>query len=122
MTTDATSVVEAVLEELYKRRGELRPVDLVEEATDPDHALHDRFEWDDRRAAHEYRLDQAAQLIRSVRVRFIVGDEEVRVNRYHAGRDTGVSDPGSGVEFVDVWWDDPLPDRMFAAIASGDLP
>lgn len=30
--------------------------------------LHDAFEWNDKRAAHQYRLDQASYLIRSITV------------------------------------------------------
>ncbi len=43
--------------------GILRPVDVVEAAEDADHPLHSRFQWDDTKAGHEYRLWQARELI-----------------------------------------------------------
>lgn len=58
------------LEQIYRDRGKLTPETVVQEAKRPDHPLHHRFNWDDKTAAHEYRLSQAADLIRSVRVKF----------------------------------------------------
>jgi hypothetical protein len=49
---------------LYKEHGTLDPAVVVEWAKDhPESALHGRFTWDDSKAAHEYRLWQARQLI-----------------------------------------------------------
>lgn len=47
--------------------GHLTPANVVRAATDPSHALHDRFEWDDAVAGEKYRLGQARQIIRVVR-------------------------------------------------------
>ena len=47
-----------------RHRGLLRPHDVVEYARNRRTALHDYFTWDDSKAAHEYRLWQARQLIR----------------------------------------------------------
>ncbi len=44
---------------------------VVEAAAAENHPLHDRFEWDDEVAGHAYRLQQARQLIRVVRERYI---------------------------------------------------
>jgi hypothetical protein len=41
---------------------------LVQAARSPSHPLHGDFDWNDTRAAHRYRLDQARSLIASVRV------------------------------------------------------
>jgi hypothetical protein len=49
---------------IYEERGELTPSIVVEEAEDEESPLHDRFEWDNDKAAHEYRLAQARTLIR----------------------------------------------------------
>jgi len=46
--------------------GILRPADVVEYARDPQTALHERFEWNDTKAAEQYRLWQARELIRVV--------------------------------------------------------
>lgn len=46
-----------------KCRGILQPERVVAYAKNPKTALHKRFTWDDGRAAHQYRLWQARELI-----------------------------------------------------------
>lgn len=46
--------------------GVLRPADVVEYARNPKTALHERFEWNNAKAADAYRLWQARELIRVV--------------------------------------------------------
>lgn len=62
------------LQELYNRNGKLTASLVVDEARNPSDAvtqyLHDRLEWDDEIAGERYRLDQAAGLIRKVRVEY----------------------------------------------------
>jgi len=48
--------------------GKLTPDLVVQDAEDADSPLHELFEWDDGVAGHKYRLDQARQVITSVRV------------------------------------------------------
>lgn len=52
------------LERILKRDGEVKPSVLVKEAKAKRNALHDEFEWDDKKAAHEQRLATARRLIR----------------------------------------------------------
>lgn len=60
------------LEDMASRRGgALRPEEVVEEAASPAHPLHPYFEWDDSAAADRYRVQQARQMIASVRVRVV---------------------------------------------------
>jgi hypothetical protein len=66
------------LEQLCQRDGFLTPQQVVGEAVDPAHPLHDYFEWDDSEAASRYRLAQAGQLIRSVKITVQVSEEETR--------------------------------------------
>jgi hypothetical protein len=56
------------LQQIYDRHGQLTARLVVDQARDPEHALHSQFEWDDETAAEKYRLDQARELIRKVRV------------------------------------------------------
>lgn len=56
-------------------RGSLTPAIVVEEASEPDHPLHSRFQWDDASAAHAFRLEQARSLIRSARIVYREGDK-----------------------------------------------
>ena len=48
--------------------GRLTPNAVLDDAKDPDSPLHDSFEWDDEKAAHAHRIEQARALITSVRV------------------------------------------------------
>lgn len=69
MSKAQREVIAAELERIYVRdQGLLTPDAVVAEAKNKSNALHNFFEWTDRDAAHQYRLDQARQLIRSVRV------------------------------------------------------
>lgn len=58
------SVVEELTRIANRNNGLLRPADVVEEARDKSSPLHSRFTWDDTKAASEYRLWQARELIR----------------------------------------------------------
>lgn len=42
--------------------------ELVREASSPKSPAHKHFEWDDEKAAHRYRVDQARHYIRSIEV------------------------------------------------------
>jgi len=63
-----------------QNRGILRPLQIVEFAKDPNTALHSRFEWDDSKAGHEYRLWQAREIIR-VRVKMFKQNDEMTTIR-----------------------------------------
>lgn len=90
----STSVVQEVLQALYDEGQELTPRLVLDRARDPQHPLHDRFEWDDAKAAESHRLTQAGDLIRSVKVVYERGDgTEGRIRGYHSVR----SDTGSRV-------------------------
>ena len=52
------------LQELYDSSGSLRPSAVLEVARKKTSALHARFEWDDKKAGHQHRLEQARSLIR----------------------------------------------------------
>jgi hypothetical protein len=56
-------VNEELTEIARKHHGLLRPADVVEFARDKKTALYSRFEWDDTKAADEYRLWQAREII-----------------------------------------------------------
>lgn len=51
-----------------RNAGRLTPDDVIEDAKDPKSPLHGYFEWNDAKAAHAHRLEQARALIRSVKV------------------------------------------------------
>lgn len=56
--------------------GELTPSAVVESARDPESALHPHFDWNDAEAAEKWRVEQARDLIRCIRVEEIGSDTE----------------------------------------------
>lgn len=76
------------LQAIYDRNDALTSELVVEEASKPDHPLHSRFNWDNEEAGHQWRLHQAGELIRSVKISFKPSeDEEERTVRvFHAIR------------------------------------
>lgn len=59
-----TQIDEELRQIAARHNGLLRPEDVVEFAKDEETALHSRFQWDDDKAAQEYRLWQAREIIR----------------------------------------------------------
>jgi predicted MarR family transcription regulator len=57
--------------------GILNPADVVREARPPESPLHSKFEWNDTKAAEDYRVWQARQLIRVVVEYVGSGDQAV---------------------------------------------
>lgn len=57
--------------------GALTPDNIIKSAIDPESILHGCFEWDDKKAAHNYRLTQARKLINGIDVK-IINDEGVK--------------------------------------------
>ena len=53
------------------KNGEVTAEKVVETARNPKHVLHDYFEWDDRKAAHSFRVDQARTLLADVRYEIV---------------------------------------------------
>ena len=89
MTTPATSTVAQALAEIEHDTGCLTPAVVVAAAKAKTHPLHDRFEWDDKIAGARYRLDQARELIRSVKIEVLNDD---RLGPRHVRRYVSVGD------------------------------
>lgn len=83
-----------VLQALYDERGKLTPALVVDVARDPNHVLHNRFEWDDSVAGERYRRDQAHELIRSVRVNYVSArtEEPLSIRAFQAVKDPDDTD------------------------------
>jgi len=60
MTGDAQKVGEAIAEIAARHGGQLTEQGILEAAKDPSSPLHDYFEWDDKKAAAEWRKHQLA--------------------------------------------------------------
>ena len=99
MSTDLRS---ELLEIRKQYDGVLSKKAVVDTARDPGHPLHSRFEWDDAVAGEAYRLHQAGELIRSVRLVYREADESgparsVRAFVAAASGDGHVFDPAEEV-------------------------
>jgi len=80
----------AILREIAEKHGgNLDPKDVVEEAKASSHPLHDYFEWRDKIAGEQFRIDQARALIRSVRI-------EVKTNSAPMRAPQWVRSPANG--------------------------
>ncbi len=58
--------------------GKLTPELVLDDARSESSPIHRLFEWDDTAAAHNFRLLQAAELIRRVKVRVRISETETR--------------------------------------------
>lgn len=67
--------VQEELRTIEAKHGILRPEDVVEFAQNKRTALHGQFEWDDSKAAHQYRLWKARYII-STSVTIIEAEEK----------------------------------------------
>ena len=70
-------IVAAELAALYSAKGILLPEDVIEAAKPKTSPLHNLFDWDNKSAAHKYRVEQARALIRSVRTTYITEKRSV---------------------------------------------
>lgn len=96
------------LEAIREKKGEHCAADIVEAARPKRSPLHGAFEWDDSKAAQEYRLVQAGTLRRSIEVVYaeapeiptrafevsrVVHEPKGKVTRYFQSTDEVMSDP-----------------------------
>jgi hypothetical protein len=56
------------LKKLEDKDGRMPSETIVEAAKSPKHVLHPHFEWNDKLAAHQHRLQQARHLVSLIRV------------------------------------------------------
>jgi len=77
-----------------KHGGRLTPDDVLTDAADPDSPAHAYFTWDDTKAGHAYRLDEARTLITSVRVVFRTETTTVTSVAYVRDPSAGASEQG----------------------------
>ena len=110
---------EALEDIRQKHGGILRPCDVVKDAADPDSPLHSVFEWDDTKAAHQYRLDQARDLI-TVYVEVLPGERKDPVQVYVSMRDDR-KEIGGGYRLIHDVLADPEARAKFLAEALAEF-
>ena len=73
------NVIGPVLDKLANENKSTRQ-DIVDEAKKKKSLIHNYFEWDNEKAANNYRLDQAGLMARSivVRIKTNAGDKDIR--------------------------------------------
>lgn len=105
ITDKQARVVGPVIERIAQASGgKASAADVLAEAARSTSPLHSFFEWNDTKAAHEHRLEQARRLIRSIEVRR-VGAPEDRVRAFHvvkAGPGEGYAPIGEILKSVDM--------------------
>lgn len=78
------------LERIRKlRNGNMVAADVLREAKKASSPLHVAFEWDDKKAAHHYRLGQAGDLIRAV---VVIDTEKPGTSPIRAFVNVGIDD------------------------------
>lgn len=83
------------LRRIYENTGALTPQSVVDIARPKGSPLHSHFEWNDKVAGEKYRLSQAGELIRSVRLERGDGREKFgSLREFHSIRAPGVDDEG----------------------------
>ena len=72
--------------------GRLEKEMVVIEAQSPDSPLHSAFEWDDTKAAHEYRCEQSRYIIRNIQVTIPESHNETPIRAFvSVQRDSDIS-------------------------------
>ena len=70
------------IRKLESRAGKLTPQKVLDAAMPENSPLHEFFEWDDTVAAESYRMDQARELIRRVRIEITYEETTIRTVQY----------------------------------------
>lgn len=81
ISADDVRLVAQALERVLEKYGEITPTLVVETAIPETSPLHRFFEWNAEKGAAAFRLQQAGQLIRSVRVVVSAPKQPVRLAR-----------------------------------------
>ena len=68
-----------IMAELEQSEQGLSPASLLDASRDENAPLHGEFEWDDAKAAESYRLKQAGDLIRNIRI--VIDDSQEQPER-----------------------------------------
>ena len=90
------------LEKIEARDGEITPQAVVDEARPEGSALHKIFEWNDEKAAEQYRIHQAKTFIRCVVVKPLPEDKVKEPVRMFINRNTideGQTKTGSYINY-----------------------
>ena len=75
-------IVGKVFEGLEKKFGSVTPENFLEASRPEDSPTHKEFEWDDTKAAENYRLQQSQRVINDLRIEVVVKEKPFKVPAY----------------------------------------
>lgn len=77
--------------------GKITPEVIVREASDKSSPLHSYFEWDDEKAGHRWRVQQARILLNNIQVKVVSNGEERQISVFE------VTSTSEGYKSIDTF-------------------
>lgn len=82
MNKPSRKEIDAEISRIYNENGSITPDLVIKAAKDPNNVLHHLFEWDDSKAGNAYRVDQARQIITSVKINIVTESRTISAVSY----------------------------------------
>ena len=82
MNKPSRKEIDAEISRIYNENGNITPDLVIKAAKDPNNVLHHLFEWDDSKAGNAYRVDQARQIITSVKINIVTESRTISAVSY----------------------------------------
>jgi len=74
---DDAQVIGQTIEDLRDSKGHITPIEIVENAKNKKSPIHNFFEWEESKAAEQYRLQQARNLVNHIVEIVVIQGEEI---------------------------------------------
>ena len=74
--------IDAEISRIYNENGGITPEMVIKAAKDPNNVLHHLFEWDNSKAGNAHRVDQARQIITSVKINIVTESRTISAVSY----------------------------------------
>ena len=74
--------IDAEISRIYNENGSITPDLVIKAAEDPNNVLHHLFEWDNSKAGNAHRVDQARQIITSVKINIVTESRTISAVSY----------------------------------------
>jgi hypothetical protein len=82
MNKPSRKEIDAEISRIYNENGSITPDLVIKAAENPNNVLHHLFEWDDSKAGNAYRVDQARQIITSVKINIVTESRTISAVSY----------------------------------------
>ena len=82
MNKQSRKEIDAEISRIYNENGGITPDLVIKAAEDPNNVLHHLFEWDNSKAGNAYRVDQARQIITSVKINIVTESRTISAVSY----------------------------------------